>query len=79
MPQKLEARGGNGGKQWDDGAENECVSKIYIREGRDGIESIKFDYVKNGEPKDGPIHGGSGQSFTESVHVQTLIHMIYWS
>ncbi|KAG2314047.1 hypothetical protein Bca52824_017169 [Brassica carinata] len=56
MSQKLEARGGNGGKQWDDGAEHEGVSKIYIREGRDGIESIKFDYVKNGEPKDGPIH-----------------------
>ena len=76
MPQKLEAKGGNGGKQWDDGAENECVSKIYIREGRDGIESIKFDYVKNGEPKDGPIHGGSGQSFTESVRRQTFFHMI---
>lgn len=79
MPQKFEARGGNGGNQWDDGAEHEGVSKIYIREGCDGIESIKVDYVKNGEPKDGPIHGGSGQSFTESVHVQTLIHMIYWS
>lgn len=79
MSQKLEARGGNGGEQWDDGAEHEGVSKIYIREGRDGIESIKFDYVKNGEPKDGPIHGGSDQSFTESVHVQTVIHMISWS
>ncbi|KAF3546404.1 hypothetical protein DY000_02010383 [Brassica cretica] len=45
MPQKLEARGGNGGNQWDDGAEHEGVSKIYIREGRDGIESIKFDYI----------------------------------
>ncbi|KAJ0229332.1 Jacalin-like lectin domain-containing protein [Hirschfeldia incana] len=42
MSQKLEARGGNGGEQWDDGAEHESVSKIYIREGRDGIVSIKF-------------------------------------
>ncbi|CAF1712381.1 hypothetical protein Bca4012_008104 [Brassica carinata] len=73
MPQKLEARGGNGGNQWDDGAEHEGVSKIYIREGRDGIESIKFDYVKNGEPKDGPIHGSSGQSFTESFDLNHTI------
>ncbi|RID49380.1 hypothetical protein BRARA_H00183, partial [Brassica rapa] len=69
----LEARGGNGGNQWDDGAEHEGVSKIYIREGRNGIESIKFDYVKNGEPKDGPIHGGSGQSFTESFDLNHTI------
>ncbi|KAG5387902.1 hypothetical protein IGI04_029443 [Brassica rapa subsp. trilocularis] len=69
----MEARGGNGGNQWDDGAEHEGVSKIYIREGRNGIESIKFDYVKNGEPKDGPIHGGSGQSFTESFDLNHTI------
>ncbi|KAJ4869247.1 Mannose-binding lectin superfamily protein [Raphanus sativus] len=57
----------------DDGAEHEGVSKIYIREGRDGIESIKFDYVKNGEPKDGLIHGGSGQGFTESFDLNHTI------
>ncbi|KAG7553483.1 Jacalin-like lectin domain [Arabidopsis thaliana x Arabidopsis arenosa] len=65
MAQKLEPKGGNGGKEWDDGDDYEGVSQIYIREGCGGIESIKFDYVKNGQPKDGPIHGGSGQSFTE--------------
>ncbi|KAH0895032.1 hypothetical protein HID58_057461, partial [Brassica napus] len=41
--------------------------------GCDGIESIKVDYVKNGEPKDGPIHGGSGQSFTESFDLNHTI------
>ncbi|KAF2594480.1 hypothetical protein F2Q70_00042793 [Brassica cretica] len=66
MAQKLEAKGGNGGKEWDDGADHEGVSKIYIREGSEGIESIKFDYVKNGEPETGPIHGGLGQDFTDS-------------
>lgn len=76
MAQKLEAKGGNGGKEWDDGADHEGVSKIYIREGSEGIESIKFDYVKNGEPEAGLIHGGSGQDFTDMVRFQTLIHMV---
>ncbi|CAH2036460.1 unnamed protein product [Thlaspi arvense] len=65
MVQKMEAKGGKGGKEWDDGADHEGISQIYIREGSEGIESIKFDYVKNGQPKAGPTHGCSGQSFTE--------------
>ncbi|KAJ0242245.1 Jacalin-like lectin domain-containing protein [Hirschfeldia incana] len=64
MAQKVEAKGGTGGTEWDDG-HHEGLSQIYIREGPEGIESIKFDYVKNEEPKAGPIHGGSGQSLTE--------------
>lgn len=76
MAQKLVAKGGTGGgTEWDDG-HHEGISQIYIREGCEGIESIKFDYVKNEEPKAGPIHGGSGQSFTESVRRQTFFHMI---
>ncbi|CAN6931291.1 unnamed protein product [Brassica oleracea] len=73
MAQKLEAKGGNGGKEWDDGADHEGVSKIYIREGSEGIESIKFDYVKNGEPETGPIHGGLGQDFTDSFDLNHTI------
>lgn len=76
MAQKLEAKGGNGGKEWDDGADHEGVSKIYIREGSEGIESIKFDYVKSGEPEAGQVHGGSGQDFTDSVRFQTLFHIV---
>lgn len=76
MAQKLEAKGGNGGREWDDGADHEGVSKIYIREGSEGIESIKFDYVKNREPEAGPVHGVSDQSFTESVRLQTLFSIV---
>ncbi|CAA7017403.1 unnamed protein product [Microthlaspi erraticum] len=65
FPIKMEAKGGNGGIKWDDGANHEGVSQIYIREGRGGIESIKFDYVKHAQPIAGQIHGGLGQSFTE--------------
>ncbi|KAL1212421.1 Jacalin-related lectin 15 [Cardamine amara subsp. amara] len=69
MVQKLEAKGGNGGKEWDDGGDNEGISQIYIREGCEGIESIKFDYfdyVKNEQPKAGLIHVGDfDHSFTE--------------
>lgn len=77
MAQKLEAKGGNGGKEWDDGADHEGVSKIYIREGSEGIESIKFDYVKNGEPETGPIHGGLGQDFTDSVRFHIIDSSIF--
>ncbi|CAD5315793.1 unnamed protein product [Arabidopsis thaliana] len=65
MADKLEAKGGNGGKIWDDGV-HEGVSQIYIQEGSTGgIASIKFDYVKNGQPKAGSTHGNSYQNFTE--------------
>ncbi|KAL0696677.1 hypothetical protein Bca4012_063857 [Brassica carinata] len=73
MAQKLEAKGGNGGKEWDDGADHGGVSNIYIREGSEGIESIKFDYVKNGELEAGPVHGVSDQSFTESFDLNHTI------
>lgn len=76
MAKKLEAKGGNGGKEWDDGANHEGVSQIYIREGCEGIESIKFDYVKNGQPIAGPIHGGSPHNFTEWVSLQTLSYFV---
>ena len=62
MAQKLEAKGGNGGKEWDDGADHEGVSKIYIREGSEGIESIKFDYVKNGQTEEAPLRGIKGRA-----------------
>lgn len=74
MAQKLEANGGNGGKVWDDGV-HEGVSQIYIQEGDGGgIASIKFDYVKNGQPKAGSIHGDSYHNFTECVCLLTPFH-----
>lgn len=63
-PTRMEAKGGNGGKEWDDGSDHEGVTKIHVRGGRKGIQYIKFDYVKDGQPKDGPIHGSiSGGGF----------------
>ncbi|KFK36248.1 hypothetical protein AALP_AA4G097400 [Arabis alpina] len=75
IAQKLEANGGNGGKEWDDGADHEGISQVYIREGCEGIESIKFDYVKNGQPKAGPIHCGSASDhkFTECYDLNHTI------
>ncbi|CAA7040134.1 unnamed protein product [Microthlaspi erraticum] len=65
-PTKLEAKGGKGGNEWNDGPDYEAVTKIHIRAGVKGIHNIKFDYVdKDGHPKEGPTHGStSGGGFT---------------
>lgn len=67
-PNRLEARGGMGGKMWDDGSDNENVSKIEVLGGVEGIKYIKFDYVKSGQLKCGLIHGVSGDGFTQTVY-----------
>uniref|UniRef100_A0A1J3IWI4 Jacalin-related lectin 13 n=1 Tax=Noccaea caerulescens TaxID=107243 RepID=A0A1J3IWI4_NOCCA len=59
-PTKLEAKGGKGGKEWNDGPDYEAVTKIHVRAGVKGIHNIKFDYVdKDGHPKEGPTHGST--------------------
>ncbi|CAA7051498.1 unnamed protein product, partial [Microthlaspi erraticum] len=65
-PTKLEAKGGKGSKEWNDGAEYEAVTKIHIRAGLKGIQNIKFDYVdKDGHTKAGLEHGStSGGGYT---------------
>ncbi|XP_019090765.1 PREDICTED: myrosinase-binding protein 2-like isoform X1 [Camelina sativa] len=55
--QKMEAQGGKGGNQWDDGSDHDDVTKIYVAAGGLGIENIKFDYIKSGERKGGIFHG----------------------
>ncbi|XP_010545655.1 PREDICTED: myrosinase-binding protein 1-like [Tarenaya hassleriana] len=57
MAQKVEAQGGKGGNQWDDGSEHDGVTKIHVEVGRNGIQHIKFDYVQNGQIKEGSVHG----------------------
>ncbi|KAG7594930.1 Jacalin-like lectin domain [Arabidopsis thaliana x Arabidopsis arenosa] len=69
MAQKLEAIGGKGGKQWDDGADYDYVTKVYIRGGREGIHYIKFDYVKDGQAIDGSFHGVLGDGFTHTLEI----------
>lgn len=66
-PEKVEAQGGKGGNQWDDGADHDGVMKIYVAPGGQGIEQIRFDYVKNGQSKEGPAHGVKGRSNISTV------------
>ncbi|VVA97872.1 unnamed protein product [Arabis nemorensis] len=58
--EKLDAQGGTGGTVWDDGSDHDGVTKIYIRQGALGIQYVKFDYVKAGQPITGAMHGVQG-------------------
>ncbi|AEE33806.1 Mannose-binding lectin superfamily protein [Arabidopsis thaliana] len=70
---RLEAKGSKGGIQWDDGADHEGITKIHVRGGFEGIQYIKFDYVKSGQPKIGSVHGLSeGYYDDESTAIQAL-------
>ncbi|CAH8307489.1 unnamed protein product [Eruca vesicaria subsp. sativa] len=44
--EKLQAKGGNGGDLWDDGA-FDGLKKIYVGQGQNGVVSVKFEYYKN--------------------------------
>lgn len=68
----VNAKGGNGGKEWDDGFDYEGVTKIHVRAGSEGIQFIKFDYVKVGKTIDGPIHGVSGLGMTQTFEINHL-------
>ncbi|EOA34230.1 hypothetical protein CARUB_v10021741mg, partial [Capsella rubella] len=68
----MEAKGGKGGKEWDDGADHEGVTKIYVRGGCGGIQFIKFDYIKDGKHITRPAHGVSGKGFTELFEINHL-------
>ncbi|CAA7018196.1 unnamed protein product [Microthlaspi erraticum] len=57
MAQKVEAQGGNGGNQWDDGSEHDTVTKIEVAAGGKGILYVKFEYVNNGQTKESPLRG----------------------
>ncbi|KAF3522761.1 hypothetical protein F2Q69_00047356 [Brassica cretica] len=57
--QKLDAQGGKGGNQWDDGGDHDRVTKVHVAVGR-GIEQISFDYLKNRQTNEGPDHGVKG-------------------
>ncbi|KAL1198749.1 Jacalin-related lectin 41 [Cardamine amara subsp. amara] len=72
MALMVKAKGGNGGKEWDDGFDYEGVTKIHVRGGYEGIQFIKFDYVKAGKTIAGPIHGVSGPGFTQTFEINHL-------
>nr|O80735.1 RecName: Full=Jacalin-related lectin 16 [Arabidopsis thaliana]AAC24045.1 Similar to jasmonate inducible protein gb/Y11483 from Brassica napus [Arabidopsis thaliana] len=71
-PTKMEAKGGKGGTEWNDGAEHEGFTKIYVQGGCDGIQYIKFDYVKDGQHKYGSPHGVKGSESTEPFEINHL-------
>ena len=49
-----------GGSAWDDGSDHDGVTKITVRTGGVGVQYVKFDYVKAGQPKQGTLHGVHG-------------------
>ncbi|CAD5323262.1 unnamed protein product [Arabidopsis thaliana] len=81
--QKLEAQGNNaGGTSWDDGSDYDGVTKIYASSGRDGIQYVKFDYVKGGVTKQGVLHGrqarGNPQEFVINHPDEYLVSVEGW-
>ncbi|CAH2047874.1 unnamed protein product [Thlaspi arvense] len=78
-PNRSEAKGSKGGHQWDDGADHDGITKIHVRGGFEGIQYIKFDYVKSGKHHDGYIHGLSGSGFTQTFEIDHLNneHLVY--
>ncbi|CAN8272166.1 unnamed protein product [Cochlearia groenlandica] len=69
MARKSEARGGRGGSLWDDGADYENVSKIHVRGGLEGVQFIKFEYVKDKKTSVGPTRGVYGKGFTQTFEM----------
>jgi len=69
MTERLEAEGSRRGNnsKWDDKSDHDDVTKIYVNYSLSGIESIRFDYVKSGKPKDGPFRGQSYNTYTHTV------------
>ncbi|CAG7875491.1 hypothetical protein BRARA_E01597 [Brassica rapa] len=81
--QKLDAQGGKGGNQWDDGGDHDGVTKIHVAVGR-GIEQIRFDYLKNRQTNEGPAHGVKGgrssiRTFEISRPNEYLLSVKGWS
>ena len=55
---KLEAKGGEGGTSWDDGA-FDGVQKVSVGQAQDGISAVKFVYNKGSSEIIGDEHGKS--------------------
>ncbi|KAF3501771.1 hypothetical protein F2Q69_00044428 [Brassica cretica] len=53
---KLEAKGGNAGNPWNDGA-HDGVKKVYVGQGESGVTYVKFVYEKDSKEVPGNDHG----------------------
>ncbi|CAA7043633.1 unnamed protein product [Microthlaspi erraticum] len=72
-PTRLEAQGGKGGEEWNDGSDHEGVTKIYVRGGCDIIQYVKFDYLKDGQQIFGSAHGAPGRDgYTQTFEINHL-------
>ncbi|XP_019101064.1 PREDICTED: jacalin-related lectin 33-like [Camelina sativa] len=74
MAQKVEVKGGKGGNQWDDGSEHDAVTKIQAAASGNGIQYVKFDYVKSGKTEEAPLRGVKGHSIAAYPHLQFVIN-----
>ncbi|CAF2214309.1 unnamed protein product [Brassica napus] len=72
MALKVEAKGVTGGNAWDDGLNHHDVTKIHVRGGLEGIQFIKFEYVKDGKITVGPTHGIPDRGFTQTFELNHL-------
>ena len=67
MVQKVEARGGEIGDVWDDGA-YDGVRKVYVGQGEDGIAFVKFEYVNGSQEVVGDERGKKTLLGAEEVY-----------
>lgn len=68
MTQRLEAQGTNDRNyEWDDGSDHDDVTKISVRGDSNGIQYIRFDYIKSGQIKYGSFHGWTSPGLSQTV------------
>ncbi|XP_010430125.1 PREDICTED: jacalin-related lectin 14-like [Camelina sativa] len=72
MAEMMEAIGRPGGNKWDDGSDHDGVSKIYVRVGSEGIQTIHLEYVKSGQLKRGKLFGVWDRGFTHTIEIDSL-------
>ncbi|CAH2036564.1 unnamed protein product [Thlaspi arvense] len=68
MMEKLPAKGDAAGDDWGD-THHDDVTKIFVGGGREGIQHVSFEYVKDGIPKFGLIHKKSRGGFIQTFEI----------
>ncbi|CAH8262310.1 unnamed protein product [Arabidopsis lyrata] len=73
MTQRLEAQGTNDRNyEWDDGSDHDDVTKISVRGDINGIQYIRFDYIKSGQIKYGSFHGWTSPGLSQTFEINKL-------
>ncbi|KAG7568540.1 Jacalin-like lectin domain [Arabidopsis thaliana x Arabidopsis arenosa] len=76
MAQKVEAKGGEIGDVWDDGA-YDGVRKVYVGQGEDGIAFVKFEYVNGSQVVVGDERGKKTLLGAEEFEVDADDYIVY--